>query len=61
MDKGIAFPLCISVNEVCGHFSPLKDESVKLQHGDMVKIDIGIHIDGFIAMGAHTYVVSEAP
>ena len=23
MTKGIAFPLCISVNEVCGHFSPL--------------------------------------
>ena len=53
MDKGIAFPLCISVNEICGHFSPLKDESMALSAGDVVKIDIGIHIDGFIAMGAH--------
>ena len=57
MEKGIAFPLCISVNEVCGHFSPLSDESVKIQAGDVVKIDLGIHIDGFIAMGAHTVVV----
>ena len=57
MEKGIAFPLCISVNEVCGHYSPMKDDSTQLSAGDVVKIDIGIHIDGFIAMGAHTYVV----
>ena len=29
--QGIAFPCCISVNEVLGHFSPLKGESKKLQ------------------------------
>lgn len=23
LERGIAFPCCISVNEVCGHFSPL--------------------------------------
>jgi len=57
MEKGIAFPLCISVNEICGHFSPLKENSTKMSSGDVVKIDLGIHIDGFIAMGAHTMVV----
>ena len=57
MEKGIAFPLCISVNEICGHYSPMKEESMTLSAGDVVKIDLGIHIDGFIAMGAHTVVV----
>jgi methionine aminopeptidase len=23
IEKGFAFPLCISVNEICGHYSPL--------------------------------------
>lgn len=57
MTKGIAFPLCISVNEVCGHFSPLKDESEQLKNGDVVKLDLGVHIDGFVAMAAHTMVI----
>ena len=61
MDKGIAFPLCISVNEVCGHFSPLKEESTKLKNGDVVKIDLGVHIDGFITMAAHTMVIKAPP
>lgn len=37
-DRGIAFPTCLSVNEICGHFSPLKDESRNLQTGDVVKM-----------------------
>lgn len=56
-EKGIAFPTCISVNEICGHFSPLKDESKKLADGDLVKIDLGCHIDGFVGQVAHTMVV----
>jgi len=26
MEKGLAFPVCISLNEICGHYSPLKNE-----------------------------------
>jgi len=57
MEKGIAFPTCISVNEVAGHFSPFRSETYTLKDGDLVKIDFGIHIDGFIAQVAHTIVV----
>jgi methionine aminopeptidase len=28
LERGIAFPTCISVNHVVGHYSPLADESV---------------------------------
>jgi methionine aminopeptidase len=51
-EKGIAFPTCLSVNEVAGHHSPL--DSVLLKEGDMVKIDLGVHIDGYVGMAAHT-------
>jgi curved DNA binding protein len=57
MEKGIAFPTCLSVNEIVGHFSPLKGESRQLKAGDVVKIDMGCHIDGFITQAGHTVVV----
>merc|ERR1719434_582743 len=59
MEKGIAFPTCISVNEIVGHFSPLKSESSALKNGDLVKIDMACHIDGFIAAAAHTILIGE--
>jgi curved DNA binding protein len=59
IEKGIAFPTCVSTNEICGHFSPLKSEPINLKDGDLVKIDLGVHIDGFISMVAHTMVVGE--
>jgi len=61
MKKGISFPCCISVNNCICHFSPTtnnKQEDVELKAGDLVKIDMGAHVDGFIAVVAHTVVVS---
>jgi len=63
IEKGIAFPTCLSVNEICGHYSPMvsdanekeKNTSI-LKEGDVVKVDLGVHIDGYIALVAHTKV-----
>ncbi|TRY68376.1 hypothetical protein TCAL_12211 [Tigriopus californicus] len=61
ISKGIAFPCCVSVNNCICHYSPLStDPDVKLQDGDMVKIDMGAHIDGFITVVAHTVVVGAS-
>lgn len=57
LERGIAFPCCISVNEVCGHFSPLTDDSYKLKMEDLVKVDLGAHIDGFPASCAHSFII----
>ena len=52
---GIAFPCCISVNNCICHYSPLThDADTVLKEGDLAKIDLGAHIDGFIAVVAHT-------
>eukprot|EP01028_Stygiella_incarcerata_P001202 TRINITY_DN11910_c0_g1_i3.p2 TRINITY_DN11910_c0_g1~~TRINITY_DN11910_c0_g1_i3.p2 ORF type:complete len:426 (+),score=158.69 TRINITY_DN11910_c0_g1_i3:106-1383(+) len=61
LDKGLAFPTCISVNEIAGHFSPLPGDKTVLKEGDLVKIDIGAHIDGFVAVGAKTIVLKDGP
>jgi len=62
MLKGIAFPTCISVNNCVCHYSPLDSEKdvIELADGDVVKIDLGTHIDGFIAAAAHTFVVGAS-
>merc|ERR1712055_144108 len=61
LTKGVAFPTCISVNNCICHFSPLTSEpDVILADDDMVKIDMGAHIDGFIAVVAHTVVVGAS-
>ncbi|KAF7274673.1 proliferation-associated protein 2G4 [Rhynchophorus ferrugineus] len=58
LKKGIAFPTCISVNNCICHFSPLPSEQdYILKAGDVAKVDLGAHIDGFIAVVAHTIVV----
>lgn len=56
--KGIAFPTCVSVNNCVCHFSPIKsDPDYMLKDGDLVKIDLGVHVDGFISNVAHSFVV----
>ena len=47
------------MNNILGHFSPLADESYILKDGDLAKVDLGCHMDGFIAQAAHTVVVSS--
>ncbi|KMQ93402.1 proliferation-associated protein [Lasius niger] len=61
LKKGIAFPTCISVNNCICHFSPIASEpDLILKDEDMVKVDLGAHIDGFIAVVAHTIVISSS-
>ncbi|XP_055787048.1 proliferation-associated protein 2G4-like [Salvelinus fontinalis] len=58
LKKGIAFPTSVSVNNCVCHFSPLKsDPEIVLKDGDLVKIDLGVHVDGFISNLAHSFVV----
>lgn len=54
---GIAFPVNISINEIAAHFSPRHDETLVFKKGDVVKLDVGTHVDGFIADTAITVEV----
>eukprot|EP00245_Coleochaete_scutata_P016639 TRINITY_DN7851_c0_g1_i1.p1 TRINITY_DN7851_c0_g1~~TRINITY_DN7851_c0_g1_i1.p1 ORF type:complete len:397 (-),score=113.52 TRINITY_DN7851_c0_g1_i1:790-1980(-) len=59
IEKGVAFPTCVSVNNTVCHFSPLAGDETALKENDIVKIDLGCHIDGFIALTAHTLVLQQ--
>jgi methionyl aminopeptidase len=49
-----AFPCNVSLNQVAAHYSPPADDDSQVKEGDLVKIDIGAHIDGYIADTAVT-------
>lgn len=59
LERGIAFPTCICVNEYAINYSPLKDESRELKEGDVAKVDLGGHIDGFFGHAGTTVVVGN--
>jgi len=50
-----AFPVNISVNEVAAHYTPSRNDERSIQPADLVKIDVGVHVDGYIGDMAFTY------
>lgn len=49
-----AFPVNISVNEIGAHYTPFPGDDKYFKEGDLVKIDVGVHLDGYIADNALT-------
>jgi len=42
-----------------GLYSPFPTDKTALKEGDLVKIDLGVHLDGYIAVVAHSLVVNN--
>lgn len=55
-----AFPVNISRNDEAAHYTPSKDDESVFGE-DMIKLDIGVHIDGYIADTATTVDLSGHP
>ncbi len=55
-----AFPCNISLNQIAAHYSPPANDETQIKEGDLVKIDIGAHIDGYIADTATTVTTGES-
>ena len=49
-----AFPCNISINSDAAHFTPKANDERVFKEGDVVKLDIGAHVDGYIADTAVT-------
>lgn len=50
-----AFPVNISINDIAAHYTPSIGEQKVVKDGDLMKIDIGVHVDGYIGDLAATY------
>jgi methionyl aminopeptidase len=55
----IAFPVNISLNDIAAHYSPPATDETLLEKEDYIKVDLGCHIDGYIADTAYTMKVGE--
>ncbi|MEM3386573.1 MAG: type II methionyl aminopeptidase [Nitrososphaerales archaeon] len=49
-----AFPCNICLNSVAAHYTPRPEDDLKIREGDVVKIDFGVHIDGYVVDTAIT-------
>ena len=52
----IAFPCNVSINEIAAHYTSPAGDKTQFKAGDMVKLDLGAMIDGYIADSAVTII-----
>ena len=50
----LAFPINMSLNTGAAHFTPLPGDQTKVQSIDTIKLDVGVHVDGYIGDNART-------
>lgn len=55
----LAFPINFSVNEFAAHDTPLFHDERTLKKGDLVKVDVGVQINGYIADTASSVSVGK--
>jgi methionyl aminopeptidase len=56
----LAFPVNIARNHLAAHYTPTVGDLLTLQEGDVVKLDVGVHINGYIADTAATAEVGTS-
>ncbi len=49
-----AFPVNISINEIAAHYTAEPNDQIVIKDTDVVKIDLGVHINGYVADTAVT-------
>lgn len=49
-----AFPINLSLNETAAHYTPSEDDKKTIEKNDILTVDIGVHVDGYIADSAFT-------
>jgi len=55
-----AFPINVSINEIAAHYTANRNEKLVFKDGDLVKIDVGVHFDGYIGDTAITVVCGKS-
>ncbi|KAJ3433173.1 methionine aminopeptidase [Anaeramoeba flamelloides] len=54
LNAGLAFPTGCSINRCAAHYSPNKGDNTVLRESDVMKIDFGTHVDGYLIDSAYT-------
>lgn len=54
-----AFPPQISLNDIAAHYYPSDNDKTVFKEGDIVKLDVGVHVNGFVGDTAITVVLGN--
>lgn len=54
---GLSFPCNVSINEIAAHYTADPGDETRFCKGDIVKIDLGAEVDGYISDTAVTVIV----
>ncbi|EGG22579.1 hypothetical protein DFA_04709 [Cavenderia fasciculata] len=54
LNAGVAFPTGLSINNIAAHYSPNTGDKIVLKYDDVLKVDIGTHVNGRIIDSAFT-------
>ncbi|MBT3940987.1 type II methionyl aminopeptidase [Candidatus Woesearchaeota archaeon] len=54
-----AFPVDVSVNDMAAHYVPIVEDALTLKKGDLVKIDLGVHVDGCVTDTAFSVSIGK--
>ncbi len=52
-----AFPVNISINQIAAHYTPASNDVSTFRRGDVVKLDVGAHVNGYMGDTAITVEV----
>ena len=58
---GLAFPAQSSRNEIAAHYCASPEDDTVYADGDLAKLDIGVHVDGWVVDTATTVSVGDRP
>ena len=54
-----AFPTTVSINNIAAYYSSPDDDETVIPDDSVVKVDLGVHVNGFIANKADTFCFNE--
>jgi methionyl aminopeptidase len=54
-----AFPINLSINHHAAHYTPPLTDSTRIPDQVLVKVDLGVHVSGYIADNARTVLVGD--
>lgn len=59
LKQGIGFPTGLSLNHVAAHYTPNSSDKLVLKKEDVMKVDIGVHVNGHIVDSAFTMTFDD--
>jgi methionyl aminopeptidase len=56
---GLAFPVQSSRNAIAAHYCPSPEDETRYEAGDLAKLDVGVHVEGWVVDTAVTVNVGD--